>query len=212
MTKECASENNAFKNNVDRYENWFKRNEKIFASEIAAIKQLLPDSGSGIEIGVGTGLFASALGIRDGVEPSREMAELAMIRGINVVIASAEQLPLSDGVYQFALMVTVDCFLEDVRKAFREIRRILTDNGSFVIAFIDRETNPGRMYEQRKSEDEFYSHASFHSSEEISGLLKECGFELIDQVQTIFSMENTQQEVKPGSGEGVFAVIKAVKQ
>ena len=49
-----------------------KKTTCFFQSEVSAIQQLLPSIGTGIEIGVGTGLFASALGIKEGVEPSKK--------------------------------------------------------------------------------------------------------------------------------------------
>lgn len=204
-------QDNVFVSLVDRYELWFKQNNHIFDSEISAVRQLLPETGRGIEIGVGTGLFAAALGIKEGIEPALEMAEMAVARGISVINAAAEKLPLNDGSFQFALMVTVDCFLNDVRQAFSEVWRILDNDGIFVIAFIDRATDLGRQYDKRKSTDEFYKYADFHSSEEMVSLLENTGFKIMERLQTIFRMENEEQEIRKGNGEGVFAVIKAAK-
>jgi hypothetical protein len=108
-------------------------------------------------------------------------------------------------------MVTVDCFLEDVPGALGEVRRILADAGLFIVAFIDRETALGHQYERRKESDTFYGHAKFHSSEEMALLLEAAGFEVVDMRQTIYSFENKLQDIRNGTGEGVFAVIKAKK-
>lgn len=204
--------NDIFGNNADKYEEWFKENNFILDSEISAIKKLLPAFEKGIEIGVGTGIFASLLGIKDGVEPSVKMREKAAAKGINVINAKAEKLPVADNTYQLALMVTVDCFLDDVLRAFREVRRILADDGYFIVAFIDRETALGQIYNQRKASDEFYKHANFHSSGDIINYLEEAGFDIVDKRQTIYSFQNKIQEVKNGNGEGVFAVVKAQKR
>lgn len=205
------TQKNVFDNNVDKYENWFKKNNLILHSEISAIKQLIPDFEKGIEIGTGTGIFASQLDIKDGIEPSLEMCKKAEDRGINIINGTAENLPISKDTYQFALMVTVDCFLQNILQAFKEINRILSNNGYFIIAFIDRETTLGHMYNKRKAADEFYSDANFHSAKEIIALLEEAGFEITDKRQTIFTFDNEIQEVKAGVGEGVFAVIKSKK-
>lgn len=204
-------ENNVFDKSVDKYEEWFKRNNLILDSEVTAIKQLLPDFDKGIEIGMGTGIFASQLGIKDGVEPSATMGKKAVDRGLRVINSNAEKLPINTSTYQLALMVTADCFLENVLQAFKEVNRILSDNGYFIIAFIDRDTYLGHMYNKRKASDELYKHASFHSAKEIIVLLKEAGFEIIDKRQTIYTFDNKVQEIKTGVGEGVFAVIKAKK-
>jgi len=49
-----------------------------------------------VSIGVGSGLFASKLGIKYGVEPAKGMADLARKRGIEVKIGSAEDLPFPE--------------------------------------------------------------------------------------------------------------------
>lgn len=203
---------NVFEKSTDLYEEWFEKNDLIFDSEIQAIKYLIPTSTEGIEIGVGTGIFSSRLGIRHGIEPSEKMRGKAIERGINVIDAFAEKLPIADETYCFALMVTVDCFLENVIKAFKEVRRILYKDGCFIIAFIDRETPLGTLYNQNKHSDNFYKYATFHSAEEIVKFLEMAGFEVQGKKQTVFSLENKPHEIKAGVGEGVFAVIKAKKQ
>lgn len=204
-------ESNPFNTDVAEYEEWFKTNDKLLESELEAIRQLIPISGDGVEIGVGTGIFASRLGIRDGVEPSEKMAAEARKKGINVLSGVAEKIPTAVGSYQFALMVTVDCFLDDVPKAFSEVHRILVNSGVFIIAFLDKATPLGQLYEQNKHQHKSYQNANFHTSAEIVSFLNTAGFEIVDKRQTIFSLENMLQEIKDGVGEGVFAVIKAKK-
>ena len=202
---------NPFNIEVEEYEEWFKTNDKLLASELETIRQLLPASVKGIEIGAGTGIFASKLGIGCGVEPLEKMAAEAIKKGIHVIKGVAEELPIDDGSFQFALMVTVDCFLNDVLKAFSEVRRILVNSGVFIIAFLDRATPLGQLYEQNKHLHKSYKDANFHSAEEISKLLEKAGFEIQDRKQTIYSLDNKFQETKDGVGEGFFAVIKATR-
>jgi ubiquinone/menaquinone biosynthesis C-methylase UbiE len=78
-------ENNVFDGIVESYEKWFKRNDKLLESELHAIKQMLPTKGKGIDIGVGTGIFASRLEIMDGIEPSPQMAAVARSRRVNFI-------------------------------------------------------------------------------------------------------------------------------
>jgi len=108
-------------------------------------------------------------------------------------------------------MVTVDCFLDDVSKAFSEVRRILVSDGIFIIAFLDKATPLGQLYEKNKHLHKSYRDANFHTSTEIVSLLRAGGFEVVDKRQTVYSLENKLQEIKCGVGEGVFAVIKAKK-
>lgn len=203
--------NNIFDDDIEEYEKWFIENNHLLDAEVAAVKQLLPHSGEGVEIGVGTGIFSSRLGIKHGIEPSGKMAERAIEKGIDVVNAYAEKLPVPDETYDFVLMVTVDCFLDDVMKAFSETWRILFEGGYFIIAFLDRETPLGKIYDQKKHSSHSYQHATFHSAEEIEEYLKMTGFLVQEKRQTIYTLDNELQEIKDGVGEGVFAVIKAKK-
>jgi len=155
-----------FEKHAKEYDVWFDENELVYLSELEAVKSMLPDSGTGIEIGVGTGRFAAPLGIKLGLEPSKSMASLARKRGIEVVEGMAESLPFEDSSFDFVLMVTVICFLNDVGKALSEAYRVLKPGGSIIIAFIDKNSTIGKMYEQRKNEDVFYKEATFYSVEE----------------------------------------------
>lgn len=100
------------------YEEWFVVNRFAYESELQAVKSLLPARGIGMEVGVGSGQFAAPLGIRVGVEPSGGMRTIAAGRGIEVVNGQAEHLPYEDGRFDFVLMVTTLCFLDDVDVSF----------------------------------------------------------------------------------------------
>ena len=152
---------------VEKYERWFAVNATLLELEVEAIKQLLPPSAKAIEVGVGSGIFASQLNIKVGIEPDVEMAAAARKRGIQVISGKAEHIPIPDKSYQLVLMVTADCFLNDIVKAFSEIHRILNDHGIFLIAFLDRATPLGKLYEQKKLTSASYKDATFHSAQEI---------------------------------------------
>ena len=204
-------EANPYESMADRYEHWFIKNDKLFFSELKAIKQVMPTFQKGIEIGVGTGLFASALGIQEGVEPASAMRNKARQRGINVKNASAEHLPLPTASYDLALMVTVDCYLTEPRRAYREIRRILIDNGHLIVASLDRSSPLGAEYEVKRRNDPFYASARLRSAAETIGELTQAGFTVLQTWQTIFSLENKEQPILPGFGNGLFVVFLAGK-
>ena len=201
-----------FESHVDEYEQWFQEHSCLFAAEIAAIREVLPTSGVGLEIGVGSGLFASALGIKYGVEPSAAMRKKAESRGVHVFDGMAERLPFKAAMFDFAVMITVDCFLTDVGQSFQEAFRILVPQGCFVIAFIDAATRLGKEYEQKKQSSLFYRQAHFHSAGEIKEQLMQAGFRVDAERQTIFTFGNHTQEIRRGTGEGVFGVIMAQKR
>ncbi|MBE0569244.1 MAG: class I SAM-dependent methyltransferase [Deltaproteobacteria bacterium] len=196
------------------YDDWFSKNRFAYESELRAVKRLLPKGDLGVEIGVGTGRFAGELGVPLGVEPSKSMRGMAKQRGVSVVCAKAEALPFRDDRFDYALMVTVICFFDDVRRSFREAHRVLKPSGSLVVAFIDRESPLGRKYDERKSETTYYANATFHSAVEVERCLAEAGFRSFSFCQTIFGKHGEMEEpdpVKDGHGEGCFVVVKADK-
>ncbi len=205
----------AFDDHFAEYEQWFIDNSFAFQSELKAIQKVIPDEGNGVEIGVGSGIFASALGISNGVEPSQIMRKKAKERDINAINGTAEKLPYPDQSYEFALMVTTICFVDNVLKAFEETNRILKKNGIFIIGFVDKNSPIGKLYFKNKENSIFYKDATFYDTEHIYRCLWETGFTIETTLQTVFGMLNMISEVqepKSGYGEGSFVVIKVRKE
>jgi len=204
-----------FDENIEQYENWFTENKYAYKSELNAIKNLIPLGKKGIEVGIGSGLFAKPLNIKEGVEPSEKMRKLAKQRGLQVIDGIGENLPLPSEDYDFALMVTTICFLDDVLKSFGEINRILKPGGSFIIGFVDKNSPLGRIYQKHKNENPFYRYATFYSTGKIINLLKKQGFSIGRITQTVFgnlSKINFVQKIKEGYGKGSFVCIEAKKE
>ncbi len=165
---------NVFERYAGDYDNWFDKHKAEFSVEVNAIRKLLPATGAGIEIGVGTGRFAQALGISSGVEPSAAMRQIAVQRGVSVIDGLAESLPINNECYDYALLVTTLCFLDSVATAFKEVERILRPNGYIIIAFIDKAGTAGKKYARNKGK--FYQDAIFYSVAEVQKELKKAGF------------------------------------
>ena len=199
---------------TSEYENWFTKNRGAYESELEAVRLFLPEEGVGLEVGVGTGLFAKPLGIPFGVDPSSSMREVARQRGIRVSAGLAEELPVMSQSVDFVLMVTVICFFRDPGKAFQEAYRVLKPGGAIIIAFIDRASPLGKKYDEGKGETMFYKEAVFRSGEEVAALLEGAGFQDLSFVQTILTHHRESEGIQPvleGHGEGVFAVVRGVK-
>jgi len=204
-----------FDHYADEYDNWFINNKFAFQSELKAIKKVIPENKDGIEIGIGSGIFAEPLGIKEGIEPSKAMREKAKRKNINVIDAVAEKLPYHDESKDFVLMVTTICFVDDINKSFKEVNRILKNDGSLIIGFVDKESVIGKVYLEHKNESVFYKDAVFFGTEELFGILKATGFKIENVYQTIFGQLNeidTVQEFLTGYGEGSFVVIQAKKE
>lgn len=195
-----------------QYDNWFNENKHIYQSELKAIKHFIPKDKKGLEVGVGTGRFAGPLGIKYGIEPSEKMAEIATQMGIKIYKGIAEKLPFKDKSFDFVLFVTSVCFLNDIKKAFIEVKRVLKKNGLVIIGLIDKNSSMGRQYLKKKKVNRFYKSAKSYSVDEIIVRLKEVGFYNFSVIQTIFDTENKYHRFRKGFGKGLFAVIKAVKE
>jgi len=199
-----------FETEVERYERWFENHSGAYQSEVAAVRAALPSTGRGLEIGTGTGRFSVPFGIVDGVEPAAAMRRVAEGHGLNVLDAKAEDLPFPDGSFDFALMVTTLCFVDDADLACREAGRVLKPGGSLMIGLVDADSKLGKHYEARKAESPFYRNAHFFSVSELTRIMVNAGFENFSYHQTLFQpLENPEapEAVEEGFGRGGFVVV-----
>jgi len=204
-----------FEKYAEQYEEWFKKNRWVYEAELRAVKAMLPVGGRGVEIGVGSGRFAEPLGIKIGVEPSKRMREIAQKRGIQVLDGVAEELPFDNSEFDFVLMVTTVCFVDDINRALLEAHRVLSHGGFLIIGFVDRNSMVGQTYLDHQNENVFYKDATFFSVDELVEIMGQAGFEDLTFNQTIFKglSETTRDEpFKPGHGEGSFVVIRGRKE
>ena len=199
-----------FEDFSEEYDDWFLKHKDKYEAELRALRCFIPSDGNGLEIGVGSGKFAVPLGIKIGVEPSAKMADKARKLGIQVLPGIAEDLPVSDNSFDFVLMVTTICFVDDLKKSFQEAFRVLKKEGAIVIGFIDKDSELGKIYRANKDKSRFYNIAEFFSTEEVLACLREAGFESFETKQTLFSGNDTQR-IGNGFGSGSFVVIKGLK-
>jgi SAM-dependent methyltransferase len=195
-----------------RYDEWFERHSAAYLSELLAVRALLPWRGRGLEIGVGTGRFAAPLGVEFGIDPAAEMLGYASNRGVCVACAVAEALPFADGAFDYALIVTTICFVDDAGAMLREAARVLRPTGDLIIGLIDRDSPLGREYLAHQAENVFYREARFFSAAEVEMLLRETGFGEFVWIQTLSVPLSQVRDIEPlsaGVGRGAFLVIRA---
>jgi SAM-dependent methyltransferase len=201
-----------FERYSDRYDEWFERHCEIYHAELEAIRQLIPSPhAKGLEVGIGSGKFAVPLGIKIGVEPSETMAAKAERHGIRVVRGVAEDLPFSDAEFDFVLMVTTICFVDDILKSFQEAFRVLKPGGCIIVGFVDKESELGKQYMDKRNTSLFYKEATFFSTQEVCNYLTDAGFVNLTFKQTLIPGE-TQETIQDDFGKGAFVAVKAVKQ
>ena len=202
---------------VDEYEAWYESYHEVYLSEIEALRdqfRKLPQNIRGIEVGLGTGRFSEPLGIKEGIEPSEAMAQKATNRGIEVMKAKAERLPYADLSFDFVLFVTI-CHLENLTYALKQAHRVLKEDGSIIVGFLDKNRNIAKHYQEKRSRSIFYRNARFYNVHHIKNLLLENGFKDLEFNQTLFGNLEEIKEIqlpKPGHGKGSFVVVRALKK
>ncbi|GAB6070670.1 class I SAM-dependent methyltransferase [Thiomicrorhabdus hydrogeniphila] len=201
-----------YESHATAYDEWFDENPAIYQAEIAAITQLLPE-GKGIEIGAGSGRFTAPLNIDTGIEPALAMRDQAKTRGLSLIDGVAEALPIDDQQFDFAIFITSTCFLDNPLKAYQEAARVTKDNGKIVIAFLEKNSPLGKMYEEHKHNSPFYCDATFYTYTDIKGFLHQAGYKNLKSVQTVLPETDNQKttHILPGHDLGAFVVICAEK-
>jgi ubiquinone/menaquinone biosynthesis C-methylase UbiE len=197
-----------FAEHADQYDDWYNHNYDRYIAELTAIRELMPDCNRKLEVGVGSGRFAAPLGIGHGIDPVDEMLAIAKSRGIKTVKGVAEDLPYTDNSFDYVLMTTTVCFLDDIATAFTEVARVLASGGTFTVAFIDKDSLIGRDY-QKRIDSKFYATANFYSPGDIMELLTNAGFAVTEVNQTLMCKDECHFDLESGYGQGAFVVINS---
>lgn len=105
--------------------------------ELDALRRLLgPGSGSCLDVGCGTGLATAAVAELGwsavGVDVSADLLEIAHARGLKVIRASADAIPLADESFDAAISVWTHTDVDDFPAVVAEVGRILRPGGRFL--------------------------------------------------------------------------------
>ena len=76
------------------YDLWYEKpfGSSAFRLEVSCIERVLDPFSSSLEVGIGNGRFAKALGVLYGLDPSIELLRLVKRRGIVGILGRAEAL------------------------------------------------------------------------------------------------------------------------
>jgi len=158
------------------YDRWFDTHKAIYEGQLAAIRPHTTLHGRALEVGVGSGRFAVPLGIRYGLDPSRQLLAMARQREIEAIQGTGESLPYRSCTFDFVLMMTVICFMDTIDQPFQEACRVLHPGGTLVIGFIEMDGEIARQERERTSPGRFLRFAKFRSAEEVRDSLIRAGF------------------------------------
>ena len=190
------------------YDQWFDSPEggAVYETELACLQSLNEDfSGRWLEVGVGTGRFASRLGISEGVDPSPNMLKLAAQRKIRIYEGQAENLPFPDGCFDGVLIALALCFIPDQEKAIQECHRILRTDGRLLIGDIMADSPWGQLYEKEgASGDPVWSRASFFSGSELGKFIEKIGFQQLKASSSLFWKPTESPEAAPRLEAGII--------
>jgi SAM-dependent methyltransferase len=200
------------------YDAWFEEEGKlIFDIEVSAFKEVLPLLAKPwLEIGVGSGRFAQALGIKVGIDPSIKLLEIAKRRGITVFLAKGEEQVFNKETFGTVFLIVTLCFVDSPSDVLREAHRILKPGGNVVLGLVLRESPWGKFYQGRKQEGHrFYKYATFYSYQEVVRFLEDAGFTVDKALSTLFQKPGEVRDVEPPqdgfSADAGFTIIVAKK-
>lgn len=201
----------AFDPIADSYDQWYDAPEgrAILSAELACLRMLCaPSGGRWLEVGVGTGRFASALGVAKGIDPSGRMLEIAAGRGIKTYTGTAENLPFADDTFDGLLLALTLCFVTDSKRAAMECRRVLRARGRLLVGHIPADSSWGRHYEEKKATGHLvYSHARFLRSAQVVSLIEGAGFRLEGAASTLFWAPGAVRETQPRVEAGIVPAV-----
>ncbi|MBU1061541.1 MAG: class I SAM-dependent methyltransferase [Candidatus Omnitrophica bacterium] len=202
--------NSVFDRYYKRYDAWYDKYKFAYLSELETIRQVLPNEGKGLEIGVGTGRFAVPLGIAMGIDPSKNMIDIAEKRGVNVRLGSGDDLLFFEDTFDYVAIIITICFVKNPLKVLREAHRVLKSKGKLIVAIIDKDSFLGKYYYRKKSI--FYKQVNFFGVKELTDLFKTAGFNRFTYCQTVFHLPDKIKSIekpKKGFDKGGFVVISA---
>jgi ubiquinone/menaquinone biosynthesis C-methylase UbiE len=193
---------------AESYDRWYDTPEgqAIFHAEWKCIGSLCghPD-GQWLEVGVGTGRFASSLSIDIGVDPSFSMLRVAARRGILTCAGYAENIPFRGNSFDGVLLALTLCFIADSNKALKECRRVLKPRGKLLLGVILADSPWGRAYERKKARGHpIYGSAIFRGMAEISTSVKNIGFSMERTASTLFWNPDEPPEIEPRVEIGTY--------
>ena len=171
------------------YDAWFdKEGSLVYFIEVQAFKSLLPTLPKPwLEIGVGSGRFAQALGIDTGADPSIKLVKMARRRGITAFLGQGEQELFDEESFGTAFLIVTLCFLDSPLEVLKEANRILIPGGKLVLGLVLKESPWGQFYKAKKEEGHrFYKYANFYSCDEVIKLMVQAGFSTEKIISTLF--------------------------
>jgi len=186
MMSDWREKSAVFDERAREYDQWYEGSQ-LFGIECGALTDLAtPFSPPALEIGVGPGRFAAALGTRFGLDPAWAPLALARRRGVLVGQGVGEQLPYRNSAFGAVYLLFTLCFLAGPGAALVECCRVLRPGGHLVLGLVPASSPWGKALAAKKAAGHpFYRHAGFYEVVEAEVLLASAGFAVAERRSTL---------------------------
>ena len=231
------------KSNFDQYASdydaWFLENQNLLYSEVKLVAHFLSNPGDVFSVGCGSGLFEEILDkefkitIKNGLEPSVGMAEIARKRGLNVEISTVEEINLGEAKYDTILFNGTPSYITNLQLAFDKAYAALRPGGKIIVIDVPKESSYATMYNLAKAVDswdhpllegvnprdpypiELVRVANWRTTQEKIDHLSEAGFQEFKFAQTLtkhplYSNQVAEEPIE-GYDSGDYVAICAFK-
>ena len=202
-------ENNSFDCYAEKYDAWFLENRNVLYSEVKLVAHFLKDADRILSVGCGSGLFEMILEkefgitIKDGIEPSEDMAEIAKKRGLSVEIGTAEDQCIESGRFNTILYNGCPSYISNLEKAIANSYDALSDGGKIILIDVPKESSYGLLYNLAKATEtwnhellkdvyprnpypiELVYQSNWRTTAEKIALLEHAGFSRLEFAQTL---------------------------
>lgn len=221
------------------YDEWFLNNTSVLFSELRLVAKTLKDGGRILSVGCGSGLFEKLLRdecgitVADGIEPSAEMAAIAVKRGVNVRVVNAENADYGQGAYNTILFNGTPSYIDDLPAVLRKVYDALPVGGRVVLIDVPKESSYGLLYNLAMTLGtwdhpllegcyprdpypiELVKMARWRTTASKVEMLQEAGFKNLEFAQTLTThplvSNNEVEEPIEGSNKGDYVAVTAYK-
>ena len=191
-----------------KYDEWFMKNENLFISELKLFKKVLGDiSGKKLlSVGCGSGLFESYIDSSniEGIEPSEDMGQIAVKRGVNVIkFGLIEDVEFPDNEYDIIYFNGSSSYMEDLTPVYGKCKKALKEGGKLILLDVPKESAFGFMYLLGKS-------LNTYDHEYLEGAMPELPYPLALASSGVWHTTESKIEVLKNLGFGNFSYYQTL--
>jgi ubiquinone/menaquinone biosynthesis C-methylase UbiE len=195
---------------TEKYDAWYDSEDGrlLYEGELLCLNPLIKNCTQLIlEIGVGTGRFATHFPDVIGVDPSSNALKIADKRAVKTVQAFGEDLPFRDNTFGCILIIVTLCFVQKPLDVLKEAKRVLKKDGSIIIGLVPKDSPWGIFYEKKKRHGHpFYGEATFYSLADLQKFLDDISMKITRVRSTLLQRPDEPRRIeKPFEGYSKIA-------